>query len=151
MKRSENGCVSDRPTIPMTCRDTRHRSSAAAVGGSSAQSDAVQTSSDTRAAPTPLPRPDALHYVIAIVVDVDTGVTNGFLTHWSSSSRSTTSLATLDSTTPSTAGTVWSAVATSSLYGSRAIRRNRVESGGCWRGGQTARDELRRLPDGGRG
>jgi hypothetical protein len=55
MKRSENGCVSDRPPTPMTCPDTRHRSSTGAVGVSSAQTDALQTGSDTRAAPIPLP------------------------------------------------------------------------------------------------
>jgi hypothetical protein len=49
--------------------------------------DAVQTSSDTHAAPTPLPAADAAHYVFAIVVDVETAVTNGFLSHRQSSLR----------------------------------------------------------------
>ena len=42
----------------------RHRSSAATVDRSSAHFDAVQARSDTRAAPTPLPRPHAACYVI---------------------------------------------------------------------------------------
>jgi hypothetical protein len=60
--------------LPLSCSDTRHRSSAAAVGASSAKLVAVQTGSDTRVAPKPLPRP---HYVVAIVADVVTSVTNG--------------------------------------------------------------------------
>ena len=57
MKTSEKEGVSDRPPTPVTCPDARHRRSATAVDVSSAQLDAVQTSLDTRAAPTPLPRP----------------------------------------------------------------------------------------------
>jgi len=36
---------------------------------SSALTDTAQADLDTRAAPIPLPRPDAVHHVIAIVVD----------------------------------------------------------------------------------
>ena len=57
MKTSQKEGVSDRPPTPMTCPDTRHRSSAAAVDVSSAQTDAIQAGSDTRAAPIPLPPP----------------------------------------------------------------------------------------------
>jgi hypothetical protein len=52
----------------ITCPDTRHRSSAGAVGISSAPLDVLQAGSDTRAAPTPLPRPMPC---IAIVVYID--------------------------------------------------------------------------------
>jgi hypothetical protein len=55
MKTSEKEGVSDRPPTPMTCLNSRHRSSAAAVDVGSAHFDAVQVSSDTRAAPIPLP------------------------------------------------------------------------------------------------
>jgi hypothetical protein len=78
MKTSEKEGVNDRPPTATTCPDVRHRSSAAAVDVGSAHLDAVQAGSDTRAAPTPLPAADAVHYVIAIAVDVDTRMTNGF-------------------------------------------------------------------------
>ena len=42
---------------PVTCPNTRHRSSTPAVDVRSAQFDAVQACSDTRAAPILLPRP----------------------------------------------------------------------------------------------
>ena len=73
MKTSQKEGVSDRPPTPMTCPDTRHRSYAATIRVSSTHMGAVQAGSDTRAAPTPLPRPDAAHNLIAIVVDVEPG------------------------------------------------------------------------------
>jgi hypothetical protein len=57
MKTSEKEGVSDRPSTPVTCPNTRHRSSAAHVDVGSAHLDAVRSGSDTPAAPTPLPPP----------------------------------------------------------------------------------------------
>ena len=71
MKTSHKEGVSERPPTPISCPNMRHRSSAATVDISSPQSDAVQAGSDTRAAPTPLPRRRAAQYVTAIAVDVD--------------------------------------------------------------------------------
>jgi hypothetical protein len=56
MKNSEKERVSDRPTTPVTCPDVRHRSSAGAVGVSSAHTDDVQVCSDAPAALRPLRR-----------------------------------------------------------------------------------------------
>ena len=70
MKTSQKEDVSDRPPTPVTCPDVRHRSSTAAVDVGSAQIHAVHTSSDTRAAPIPLPRPRCAH---AISVDLGPG------------------------------------------------------------------------------
>lgn len=84
MKTFQKDGVRDRPPTPMTCPDMRHHSSAATVSASSTQMDAVQTSSDARVAPTPLPA-DAAHYVNAIVVDGDATATNGYLSHRTSS------------------------------------------------------------------
>lgn len=55
MKTSEKEGVSDRPPTPTTCPNTRRRSSAGALGVSSAHLDAVQSNSGTRAAPILLP------------------------------------------------------------------------------------------------
>jgi hypothetical protein len=48
---------------------------------SSAQTDDVQGYSDTRDAPVPLPRRYVAYDAIAIAADVDTRVSNGFLSH----------------------------------------------------------------------
>ena len=64
MKTSQKEGVSDRPPTPLTCPDMRHRSSTPTVGVSSAHLDAAQAASDTRVAPIPLPRIDAVHDVL---------------------------------------------------------------------------------------
>ena len=63
--------VSGRPPTRTTCPDMRQRSSAPEVDVDSARLDAVQSGSDTRAAPTLLPARDDAHYTIAVAVAVD--------------------------------------------------------------------------------
>jgi len=81
MKISEKEGVSDRPPTHMSCPDTRHRCSTATVGVSSAQKDAVQTGSDTRAAPNPLPRPRCRGITSLPSWSTSNRVSNGFLSH----------------------------------------------------------------------
>ena len=74
---------------PVTCPDARHRSSTGcgwrqfgALGRCSSRFGYSRCSHSA-----PLPGRDAARYIIAIVVGVDTEVTNGFLRHRPSSSR----------------------------------------------------------------
>ena len=91
MKTSQKEGVSDRPPTPVTCPDTRHRSSTAAVGvtfGAIGRRTSLfgHSRCSHSAPPPPMPRIASL----AIVVDVETGVTNGFLSHRPSSLHSLT-------------------------------------------------------------